>query len=70
MEELETHIEGMALRLSSLAHKQHSERGHRLVWTATARSKGLKKVKEGTKKYEFLEENQGWLGSEQTHSYV
>ena len=55
MEELETYIEGMALGFSSLAHKQHSERGHRLVWTATATSKGLKKVREGTRKYEFLE---------------
>lgn len=55
MDELETHIEGMALGLSSLAHKQHSERGHRLVWTATATSKGLRKLREATRKYEFLE---------------
>lgn len=57
MEELETHIEGTALGLSSLAHKQHSECEHRLVaiWTATATSKGLRKLKEATRQYEFLE---------------
>lgn len=57
MEELKTHIEGTASGLSSPAYKWHSERGHRLVavWTATTTSKGLSKLREANRKYEFLE---------------